>query len=106
MNLKSTNKKLIISIIVLIALTLIGSYVASNNCVCNYLSCDCSPMWDSAVFLWTFLLFGLPASIIIYILISLFQKSGRLRVNIKESKSKGRSSKNKSKSNKRRKNKK
>jgi len=106
MNLKFTNKKVIIGIIILVALTLLGSYVASNKCICDFSSCGCNYAWDSVVFLQTFLFFGLPASIIIYIIISLFQKSGQLRNDFKKSESKARSSKTKSKSSKKRKRKK
>jgi hypothetical protein len=85
MNFRPHRKKLIISLIVLIAATVIGSHYFSGFCVttevaypctddyCPTYENPCSP-WNPSIFSIVLIFFGIPGFVISYVVYSLLEK--------------------------------
>ena len=88
MNLWFTKKKSIVVIIMLLVFTLLGSlYVVSKACTERAIAQGSCSVFDSFFYTNSFLYFALPATVILYILMSIFQKNteGSSKRHIKKS---------------------
>jgi len=82
MNFRFTRKKTILCLIVLVIVTLISSWNLTHPCVCwitKSSDCVCPLMWELPFLIESFILFGLPAGIILYIIWSLIQSKPKAK---------------------------